>query len=144
MSIGPIELVLIKFPQNQFTGEVSRELKKLVESGTIRVIDIMFVRKDESGALSVLEINDLDEPDYALFDPIVAEVSGLLSEDDIRYLSAALENDSSAGLMVFENTWATSFVDAVEKLGGEVVLNERIPRAVVLQAMSEEEVGAEA
>jgi uncharacterized membrane protein len=144
MSIGPIELVLIKFPQNRFTGEVSRELKKLVESGTIRVIDIMFVRKDASGELSVLEINDLDQPDYALFDPIVSEISGLLSEDDIRYLSAALENDSSAGLMVFENTWATSFVDAVEKLGGQVVLNERIPRAVVLQAMSEEEVGAEA
>ena len=143
MSLGPIELVLIKFPRNQFTGAVARELRRLVESGTIRVIDILFVRKDASGELTVLEINDLDDPDYALFDPIVADVSGLLSQEDIEYLSAALENDSSAGLMVFENTWATRFVDAVAKLNGEVLLNERIPRAVVQQAMSEQTVGAE-
>jgi len=143
MSIGPVELVLIKFPHNRFTGEVASELRRLVESGTIRVIDILFVRKDQQGELEVLEINDLDNPGYALFDPIVSDVSGLLSQDDIRYLSAALENDSSAGLMVFENTWATRFVEAVAKLGGEVVLNERIPRAVVQQALSEEEVGAE-
>jgi uncharacterized membrane protein len=137
MSLGPIELVLIKFPRNRFTGEIARELKNLVESGTIRVIDILFVRKDEYGGVTVLEINDLDDPEYSVFDPIVSDISGLLSQDDIRHLSNALENDSSAGLMVFENTWATRFVDAVANVGGQVVLNERIPRAVVEQAMKE-------
>jgi hypothetical protein len=143
MTFGPIELVLIKFPHNRFTGEIARELRRLVESGTIRVVDILFVRKDEFGGLTVLEINDLDDPDYAIFDPIVSDVSGLLSQEDIQYLSGALENDTSAGLMVFENSWATRFVDAVANVGGEVVLNERIPRAVVQQALSAQEVGAE-
>lgn len=136
MSIGPIELVMIKFPRNQFTGEIARELTQLVESETIRVIDILFVRKDEFGGVTVLEINDLDDPDYSVFDPIVSDITGVLSQDDIRHLSNALESDTAAGLMVFENTWATRFVDAVANVGGEVVLNERIPRAVVEQAMN--------
>ena len=137
MSFGPIELLMIKFPGNRFSGEIARELGQLVEAGTIRLIDILFVRKDEFGGLTVLEINDLDDDDYTVFDPIVADISGLLSEDDIRHLSNALETDSSAGLMVFENAWATRFVDAVANAGGEVVLNERIPRAVIQQAVEQ-------
>jgi hypothetical protein len=137
MSFGPIELLMIKFPGNRFSGEIARELGELVEAGTIRLIDILFVRKDEFGGLTVLEINDLDDDDYTVFDPIVADISGLLSEDDIRHLSNALETDSSAGLMVFENAWATHFVDAVANAGGEVILNERIPRAVIQQAVEQ-------
>lgn len=139
MSFGPIELVMIQFPENRFTGRIAREITRLVETGTIRVIDILFVRKDEYGGLTVLEINDLDDTDYAIFDPIVSDVTGLLSKDDARELSSALENNSSAGLMIFENTWASRFVEAVSDIGGEVVLNERIPRAVVLEAMKEPE-----
>jgi hypothetical protein len=135
MSFGPIELLMIKFPGNRFSGAIARELGELVEAGTIRLIDILFVRKDEYGGLTVLEINDLDDDDYIVFDPIVADITGLLSTDDVRHLSNALGTDSSAGLMVFENTWATRFVDAVANAGGEVVLNERIPRAVIEQAV---------
>ena len=134
MSFGPIELLMIKFPGNRFSGQIAPALTELVETGTIRVIDILFVRKDEEGGLTVLEINDLDDDEYAVFDPIVADITGLLSEDDIRHLSGALEPNSSAGLMVFENTWAARFVDAVANAGGVVVLNERIPRAVIEQA----------
>jgi hypothetical protein len=139
MSFGPIELLMVKFPSNRFTGEIARELTALVETGTIRLIDILFVRKDEYGGLTVLEINDLDDDDYTVFDPIVADISGLLSEDDIRQLSSTLANDSSAGLMVFENAWAKKFVDAVANAGGEVVLNERIPRAVIEEAVKVQE-----
>jgi hypothetical protein len=106
----------------------------LTETGTIRLIDILFVRKDEYGGLTVLEINDLDDDDYTVFDPIVADISGLLSEEDARHFSDTLERNSSAGLMVFENVWATRFVNAVANAGGEVVLNERIPRAIVDEA----------
>ena len=134
MSSGPVELLMIKFPGNRFSGEIASALTELVESGTIGLIDILFVRKDEYGGLTVLEINDLDDDDYTVFDPIVADISGLLTEEDARHLSDALDIDSSAGLMVFENTWATRFVEAVANAGGEVVLNERIPRAVVEQA----------
>jgi hypothetical protein len=134
MSFGPIELLLIKFPGNRFSGEIAQALTELIETGTIRLIDILFVRKDEYGGLTVLEINDLDDDDYTVFDPIVADISGLLSEEDARHLSDTLELNSSAGLMVFENVWATRFVDAVANAGGEVILNERIPRAIIEEA----------
>jgi hypothetical protein len=131
MTLGPVELLVVKFPGNQFRGEIAPALKDLVEQGIIRVIDILFVKKDSDGNITVIEINDLDDDDFAVFDPIVTELSGLLTEDDAAQLSKTLERNSSAGLMLFENTWATRFRDAVLNANGKVVLNERIPHAVI-------------
>lgn len=131
MSLGPIELLVVKFPGNRFTGEVAPALTELVESGLIRVIDILFVGKDETGELAVVEINDLDDDDFLKFDPVVADLTGMLTVDDARHLSASFEPNSSAAIMLFENTWATRFRDALEGANGQLVLNERIPRAVI-------------
>jgi hypothetical protein len=131
MTLGPLELLVVKFPGNRFTGEVAPALMELVETGLIRVIDILFVGKDEAGELAVLEINDLDDDDFRQFDPVVADLTGLLTPDDARQLSASFEPNSSAAIMLFENTWATRFRDALERANGQLVLNERIPRAVV-------------
>jgi hypothetical protein len=136
MPLGPIELLAVKFPGNHFRGEITPALKELVESGTIRVIDILFMIKDQNGAVTTLELNDLDDDDYTDFDPVVSEVMGLLSEDDVRQIASGLENDSSVGVVLFENTWATRFADAVANARGEVVLNERIPRAVIDEVMA--------
>jgi hypothetical protein len=131
MSLGPLELLVVRFPGNRFTGEVAPALTDLVESGLIRVIDILFVAKDEAGEMVVLEINDLDDDNFSRFDPIVADLTGLLTPDDARQLSASFEPNSSAAIMLFENTWATRFRDALEGANGQLVLNERIPRSVV-------------
>jgi hypothetical protein len=131
MSLGPIELLVVKFPGNRFTGEIAPALKELVEGGLIRVIDILFVVKDEAGELTVLEINDLDDDDFSRFDPVVADLTGMLTPDDARQLSAGLENNSSGAIMLFENTWATRFRDALLNANGELVLNERIPKAII-------------
>src|SRR5262245_34197564 len=99
MSIGPVELVVIKFPGNQFKGEIIPALRHLVENRTIRIIDILFVIKDDAGELTAVEINDLDEEDYAVFDPIVSDITALLSHDDVAKFAGALENNSSAAIM---------------------------------------------
>jgi len=137
MSLGPVELLVVKFPGNQFKGEIAPALKELVEGGLIRVIDILFVHKDEAGELSVLEINDLDDDDFSRFDPVVADITGMLTRDDAQQLSAALEPNSSGAVMLFENTWATKFRDALVNANGELVLNERIPRAVIDELLAE-------
>jgi hypothetical protein len=137
MSLGPVELLVIKFPGNQFSGEIAPALKELVDSGTIRVLDLIFARKDKDGNVVVLELNDLDDNDYAAFDPLVASLSGTLTEDDARQLAATLERNSSAGIMLFENTWATKFRDAVLRANGKLVLNERIPHSVIEQLIAE-------
>jgi Family of unknown function (DUF6325) len=131
MPLGPIELLVVKFPGNQFRGEIAPALADLVDAGTIRIIDILFATKDEDGKLSVAEINDLDDAEYATFDPVVSDITGLLTPEDVEQLTASLEPNSSAGLMLFENTWAKAFADAVVNAHGEVIISERIPRAVV-------------
>ena len=130
MAIGPVELLVVKFPGNQFTGEIVPALTELVESGTIRVLDILFVTKDEAGAVEMVEIKDLVIDDTS-FDPVVSDLTDLLTEEDVTYFGATLEQNSSAALMLFENTWATRFATAVRNAKGELILSERIPRAVI-------------
>jgi hypothetical protein len=131
MSYGPIEMLVVKFPGNRFTGEIAPALRELVESGTIRVVDLLFVSKDADGVVDVVEIDGLGDALFATFDPLVGEVAGLLSEEDARHFSAGLEPNSSEALLLFENTWAARFAEAVRNAKGEVVVNERIPRAVI-------------
>ena len=136
MSVGPVEILVIKFPGNKFTGEVAPALAELVDTGLIRIFDILFAGKDEGGEVTVREIAELDDDTYAAFDPLIGEVSGLLTADDVRQLTNKLENNSSAALMLFENVWATRFRDAVVRANGELILNERVPRAVIEELMA--------
>lgn len=146
MSVGPIELIAIKFPGNKFSGEIVPALAELIEQNTIRVIDIIFVRKGEDGVVDVIEISELDDHTYATYEAVIADVGGMLGEEDAQQFSGLLEANSSAAVMVFENVWATRFVEAVRNANGEVIFNERIPRAVIeaLEAEAAAEAEAEA
>jgi len=131
MSHGPVELRVIVFPDNQFRGEIIPALANLVEREIVRIIDILFVYKSTDGDVSVYEISDLEDEDYAVFDPIVADVSGYLSESDINQLSGDLPANSSAAILLFEELWPIRFRDAVERAHGELVLSAAIDPAVV-------------
>jgi uncharacterized membrane protein len=137
MAIGPIELLVVKFPGNQFKGEIAPALQELIDNGTIHVIDLIFAIKDEQGTLAVLELNDLGDQRLAVAAPKQSELSGALTEDDARSLTGSLENNSSAAIMLFENTWAAKFADAMRNANGELILNERIPRAVIDELIAE-------
>jgi Family of unknown function (DUF6325) len=130
MSLGPIELLMLRFPGNRFRGEIAPALADLVDSGTVRVIDLLFAIKDADGVIDVLELTDM-EGDLSVFAPATSDLADTLTEDDARVLSQSLPNNSSAAILLFENTWAKTFVDAVSRANGEVLLNERIPRAAV-------------
>jgi hypothetical protein len=137
MAFGPIELLVLKFPGNQFKGEIAPALQELVDNGTIHVIDLIFAIKDEAGDLAVLELNDMGDERLAVFTPKESELSGSLTEDDARSLAGGLENNSSAAIMLFENAWAAKFTEAVRNANGELILNERIPRAVIEELIAE-------
>jgi uncharacterized membrane protein len=137
VALGPIEMLVVKFPGNKFSGEIIPALGELVENGTVRIVDLLFAVKDKDGEVTVLEFGDLAPDIFGQWDPLVSDVTPMLNEDDARELTASLENNSSAGILLFENTWATRFVDAVSNARGEVVLNERIPRAVVQELTAE-------
>jgi uncharacterized membrane protein len=131
MALGPVELLVVKFPGNRFTGEIVPALRELVEGGLIRIIDLLFVAKDAEGAVVSTELNDVDADTYGAFDAVVSDVQGLIADEDVQQLAATLEPQSSAAVLLFENVWATRFRDAIVNANGQVVMLERIPRSVV-------------
>lgn len=136
MALGPVELVVIKFPGNQFKGEIAPAIADLVKSNTIRIIDFVFVSKDAGGTTTRIELSELDGAELAGVDALVDDVSGFVSEDDLARLESMLEPNSSEMIVLFENIWAMRFATAVRGAGGEVVLAERIPHDAIVAAES--------
>ena len=124
---GPVDLVLLRFPGNQFTGEIAPALGELVSNGTVRILDLVFIMKDADGNVAGVELADLGDVGAA-FESIDGEVSELLTDEDIEAAGEELEPNSSAALLMFENSWAGRFVNAVRAANGEVVAYERIGR----------------
>jgi hypothetical protein len=135
MSIGPVEYLIVAFPGNQFKGEIIPALADLVEAGTIRIIDLAFVMKDADGAVVTAELGDLDSEVFKAFDALSPETMGLLNEEDLAAAGEELDPNSSAALLVWEDTWATELRDAIVNAGGEVLDLERVPYQVVNAAV---------
>jgi uncharacterized membrane protein len=133
--MGPIDYIVVEFPGNRMTGEAFPILVDLVDRGLIRILDLVFVRKDTDGSVVGLELKDFDgdgELDLAVFE---GASSGLLSDDDIQEAGEVLQPGSSAGILVFENLWAAPFAAAVRRSGGQLVASGRIPVQAVLAAL---------
>ncbi|MDH6577802.1 DUF6325 family protein [Kitasatospora sp. MAP5-34] len=133
--VGPVEYIVIAFPGNRFNGEIVPELMRLVENGTVRILDLTFVRKDADGTVSYQELEALGPDEASPFDSLDGEIGGLFSEEDLAIIAEELIPDSSAALLVWENTWAATVAAAVRRAGGLLVQHERIPAPVVAQAL---------
>lgn len=146
MSIGPVEYGVVAFPGNKFKGEIAPALKELVESKTIRIIDLAFVLKDSDGEVAGVELEDAGSEVFRAFETLTHSRDGLISDDDMKEIGAALDPNSSALVMVWEDLWATKFSDAVRNAGGVVVDLQRVPRDLVEAAIeyANAPVGAEA
>ena len=132
---GPVEYIIVGFPGNDFTGEIAPALVKLVEDGTVRVLDLIFVSKDSDGNVLSFEYDALEG--LAAFAEIDGECGGLISEDDIAYAAAGLEPNSSAAMLIWEDVWATEFVTAVRGAGGVLLEGGRIPPEIVETAFAD-------
>ncbi len=135
MAVGPCDLIVVKFPGNKFKGEIAPALASLVEKGTIKIIDILFAIRDEKGDLTVLELKDLDGDGVADVAAVV-EVDGAIGPEDVDLAAGGLEPNSSALLLLFENTWAAEVTQAMRDADGELLFMERIPAAVVEEALA--------
>ena len=136
---GPIDYLVVEFPGNRMTGEAFPLLVDLVDRGLIRILDLVFVRKDLDGSVAGLELADLNgdgQLDLSVFD---GASSGLLGEDDIREAGEAVQPGSSAGILIYENVWAAPFAGAVRRSGGQLVASGRIPIQAILAALDASE-----
>jgi hypothetical protein len=137
--MGPVDYLVVEFPagQSNFTGEMAEELARLSASGTIRILDLLVLQKDADGSVEGFEIDDLEGLDELR--GLEAEVAEILAADDVANLAAAMEPGSTAGVVVWENTWAAPFASAARRAGGQLVATGRIPIQAILASLEADE-----
>jgi uncharacterized protein DUF6325 len=137
--LGPVDYLVVEFPAgaSNFTGEMATELVSLVESGTIRVIDILILTKNDDGSVDAMELSDVDE--LGPLQALEAELAELLAEEDVVNLAAAMEPGSTAGVLIWENIWAAPFASAARRAGGQLIANGRIPIQAIIASIQADE-----
>jgi hypothetical protein len=133
-TIGPVEYLVVSFPGNKFRGEIVGALGELVDAGTIRILDLAFVKKDADGNVMTFEYDGLDE--LARFADVEGEADGLFSDHDLLDIGQQLDLDSSAALLLWEDRWAARFAAAVHDAGGIIQTGGRIPRVTIETALA--------
>lgn len=132
--IGPVEYMVVAFPGNKFRGEIAPALAELVDSQTVRIIDLAFVAKDAEGDVVMFEISDLDPDVQSALEDLGAEATGLFNEEDLVAAAEELEPNSSAALLVWEDLWATRLAAAIRDADGVLFDLGRVPHEVVVAA----------
>ena len=135
MTYGPVDFIALEFKTDQLTGEGMSALLKLVENKTIRVIDLVIIMKDEAGNHEVLEIEELAHDMLAVFDPLEADISGIIQVEDIEVIAEEMEANTTAALLLYENLWAIEFGEAVTRASGRMLMYDRIPYEVINETM---------
>jgi Family of unknown function (DUF6325) len=125
--LGPIDYLVVEFPGARLTGEAMPLLLDLVDRGIIRILDLVFVRRDPDGSVVVLEVADLDGDGRLDVKVLQGASSGVLGRDDIEQAAAVIEPGSAAGIVIYENVWAAPFIGALRRSGGQLVAAGRIP-----------------
>ncbi len=131
MTYGPIDFIAIEFKGNQFKGEIMPALLELVNHDIVRVIDLVIVQKDADGNIKMQEMQQHDNSVLALFDPLKAEITGMIQQEDLQMIGEKVENNCTAAVLLFENLWAIKFKQAILNANGQLLMQERIPHEVV-------------
>jgi len=144
--LGPVDYLVVGFPADKadFSGAMADELKKLTDSGTIRVLDLVMVTKAEDGTVAAAELRDQDESDVGELRSLEADLALLLATEDVERVGDDLEPGSAAAVLVWENTWAGPLASAIRHSGGELISTGRIPTQALIAAVEEDREAAEA
>ncbi|NLV54828.1 MAG: DUF1269 domain-containing protein [Acidimicrobiales bacterium] len=137
--LGPIDYVVVEFPDSEFDGGLLPALTDLIARGTVRILDLAVVVKDSDGEVEIVELEDLEDDDGRLapYRGLAGFLTDLVTEDDLVAVADLLAPDSSAVLLVWENTWAVPFIRAVRGSRGEVVSTGRLASSDVLAALAD-------
>ncbi|MFE3325777.1 DUF6325 family protein [Streptomyces sp. NPDC059176] len=132
--MGPVDYLVVEFPGNRMTGEGFPLLVDLVDRNIIRILDLLFVRKDTDGSITVMELSEASdgELDLTVFEGVS---SGLLGPDDLEEAGAVIEPGNSAAILVYENTWAAPLARAMRRSGAQLVAGGRIPVQALLASL---------
>lgn len=142
--LGPVDWMVVEFPGPDFgEGRVAPVLTDYVDRGLVRVLDVLFLRKNEDGSLEPFEVSDPGVDALGEFRAFEGDMAVILSEQDVMELAETMDPGTSAVLIVWENSWAAPFGSAVRHAGGQLVASGRIATQALLAAMEAEESAAE-
>jgi Family of unknown function (DUF6325) len=138
-SLGPVDYIVVEFPAgaSNFTGEMADELIALVEAGTIRIIDVLILTKNEDGTVDAMELSEIEQ--LGPLQAVEAQLAELLAEEDVVHLAAAMDPGSTAGVLIWENLWAAPFASAARRSGGQLIANGRIPIQAIIASIEADE-----
>lgn len=138
-SLGPVDYIVVEFPAGatNFTGEMAEELLALVDAGTIRVIDVLILSKNEDGTVEATELSEIEE--LGPLRAVEAQLAELLAEEDVAHLAAAMDPGSTAGVLIWENLWAAPFASAARRSGGQLIATGRIPIQAIIASIEADE-----
>src|SRR4029453_13503915 len=140
--LGPVDYMVVEFPAgaSNFTGEMAEELLALVDAGTIRVIDVLILTKNEDGTVDAMELSDIEQ--LGPLQKVEAELAELLAEEDGAHLAAAMDPGSTAGVLIWENLWAAPFASAARRSGGQLIATGRIPIQAIIASIEADQASA--
>ena len=135
--MGPLECAVIEFDGNHFKGEIIPALQDLIDSKTVRIIDLVVLKKDAEGNGTAIELNELSPDELDDFDQLDGEVDELVSQGDIEIALASMHNNSTAAMLLWEDTWAARLAKSIQDADGQLIMHERIPAEAVEAAFAE-------
>lgn len=137
MAFGPIDLIVLEFKSKNFDSEIVASIADLVSGEIIRILDLVIVQKDAGSEVTVWEIQELSPSDLQILEPLRAEISGMITADDIQMIGKRLKDNTAAAMMLFENLWAIKLRQDIVDSGGRMVMHERIPKEIVADAIKD-------
>jgi hypothetical protein len=142
--LGPVDWIVVEFPGSKFNGEIAPEIKAAVDSGTIRLLDLVVLKKEEDDSYEAFEIEDLDPSELGALRAYERELATVLSAQDVSDIAETIEPGSSAAILVWENTWAAPIASAIRHAGGQLAASGRIPiQAIIAAAEADAQAEAE-
>jgi len=136
MTYGPIDYLVLEFDNENLKGEILPALVELVQKEIVRVIDLVIVQKYEDGHHEAVELQELDPDTLAMYDPLNAQVTGLIQVEDIDAIAEKMDNNTTAAGLLFENLWAIKFKEAVLRGKGRLLEQVRLQHEDVEEAMA--------
>lgn len=140
-AMGPVSYVIVEFPGNRMTGEGFAALVDLDGRDVIKILDLVFVTRRDDGSVTAVELRDLDHDGDLDLTILEGASSGLLDQSDLDQAAPALQPGASAGIVLFENRWATDFVQGMRRGGAELVAAGYVPMPDLAASLDAAEAG---
>jgi hypothetical protein len=144
MTLGPLEYLVIGFDGDRFDGSIAAQIEKAVDKGIIRLVDVVFITRDADGAAVVVELSNTDDPRFASFAPLLAQMRALFTPEDLEEIADSLPLGTSGLVLLFEHRWAEDLKDAISAAGGFLVNRVVIPPEVLAEVSAELDAAAAA